>query len=348
MFKTLPTILLTTLAGAQSLPSDADILKLLVNRIDVKRKTFSMVVGIITPEGKRIVSHGGVDGDTVFEIGSLTKIFTTLLLSDMVLKGEVALNDPLEKYLPPGTKTPEYNGRSIQLVDLATHTSGLPIWPPDFPAPLDFPSFSKYTDRMLYHFLATYKLTRDPGSKWDYSNVGAALLGYALSRRAEMDYEALVRARITAPLKMDSTSIALSVSMKARLATGHDADLKPSPDWSMPAFAVGAGSLHSSANDVVKLVAAFLGEKSPLSAAMAAMFDTRRPGPQGMQQTLGWWLVPLPGGEPIVTHRGQSAGYFSNVAFDPNSHVGVVILSNSSADDGGIAWHLLRPAFPLQ
>src|SRR5580693_6043420 len=115
MFKTLPTILLTTLAGAQSLPSDADILKLLVNRIDVKRKTFSMVVGIITPEGKRIVSHGGVDGDTVFEIGSLTKIFTTLLLSDMVLKGEVALNDPLEKYLPPGTKTPEYNGRSIQL-----------------------------------------------------------------------------------------------------------------------------------------------------------------------------------------------------------------------------------------
>ncbi|HWZ31605.1 MAG TPA: serine hydrolase domain-containing protein [Bryobacteraceae bacterium] len=349
MPKAIPALVLTTLAGAQSLPSDAEIRKLLAHRIDVQKKSLAMVAGIVAPEGTRIVSYGGVDSDTVFEIGSLTKVFTALLLADMAQRGELALTDPVAKYLPPGTRMPKPKGRAIELLDLATHTSGLPLWPPDFPTPLDFSAFSKYTEAQMYHFLATYELPRDTGSQWDYSNIGFALLGHALTRRAGMDYESLVHSRICAPLKLESTSIDLTPPIKRRLAVGHDAELKPSPEWSMPPFAVGAGSLHSTANDLLKLLAAFMDvEKSPLGSSMAAMFDTRRPGPQGMQQALGWWVVPLPGGAPIATHRGQSAGFFSNVAYDPATRTGVVVLSNSAADDGGIAWHLLRPKFPVQ
>ena len=267
-------------AGAQTapspLPSDAEIRQLLVDRIDVQHKSVGTVVGITTPQGRRIISYGRsdkggqrqLDGDTVFEIGSLTKVFTALLLTDAVQRGEVALADPVAKYLPAGVKVPERNGRKIELVDLATHTSGLPFMPTNMQADLAAlskyskeqlrQSFSSYTDEDLYQFLSTYELPRDIGSKWGYSNLGMGLVGKALARRAGMDYESLVRLRITGPLEMKSTAIAVSPEMKARLAAGHLSNLEPAPDWALPALA-GAGSLRSSANDLLTLVEAFTG-----------------------------------------------------------------------------------------
>jgi CubicO group peptidase (beta-lactamase class C family) len=173
------------------------------------------------------------------------------------------------------------------------------------------------------------------------------LLGKALARRAGMDYESLVRLRITGPLEMNSTSVTVSPEMKARLATGHDSHLEPAPDWAMPVLA-GAGSLRSSANDLLTLVEAFMGyRKSPLAPAMAAMLETRRPGP-GLQQALGWWVVSFgPGDDGIVTFAGETFGYACTLAYDPKLRAGVVALSNSAQNDGGLAWHLLRPAFPV-
>src|SRR5262249_40361594 len=135
--------------------------------------------------------------------------------------------------------------------------------------------------------------------------------------------------------------------MKARLAAGHDAHLQPAPTVNMPAF-IAAGSLRSSANDLLTFLAGYMGYvKSPLAAAMADMLQTRRPGPN-FQQALGWWVLPLePGDEGIVFHGGQTPGYSSAVAYDPKTRVGVVGLSNCTEDDGGLAWHLLRPNFPL-
>ncbi len=132
-----------------SLPSDVEIRDLLADRIDVQHKSLGMVVGIITPQGRRIISHGRanqsdsrpLDGDTVFEIGSVTKIFTALLLADMAQRGEVALSDPIAKFLPKAVSLPERNGRAITLVDLATQTSGLPFFPSNFPIN-DRPAFS--------------------------------------------------------------------------------------------------------------------------------------------------------------------------------------------------------------
>ena len=351
-------------AGAQTapspLPSDAEIRQLLVDRIDVQHKSVGTVVGITTPQGRRIISYGRsdkggqrqLDGDTVFEIGSLTKVFTALLLTDAVQRGEVALADPVAKYLPAGVKVPERNGRKIELVDLATHTSGLPFMPTNMQADLAAlskyskeqlrQSFSSYTDEDLYQFLSTYELPRDIGSKWGYSNLGMGLVGKALARRAGMDYESLVRLRITGPLEMKSTAIAVSPEMKARLAAGHLSNLEPAPDWALPALA-GAGSLRSSANDLLTLVEAFTGyRKSPLAPAMTAMLETRRPGP-GLQQALGWWVISFgPGGDGFITFAGETFGYACTLAYDAKLRIGVVALSNTAQNDGGLASRLLE------
>ncbi len=223
----------TTLGRSQAaMPTDAEIREFLADRIDRQHKSVGMVVGIISPEGRHVVSYGRsdqndqrpLDGDTVFEIGSITKIFTALLLSDMVEHDEVSLNDPIGNYLPAGVKVPQRNGREITLADLATHTSGLPFFPTDIPvSSVDkaIPVVAKYSVPQLYEFLSKYELPRDAGSKWEYSNLGFALLGLALSHRAGIEYEALVRRRITGPLNMKSTAVIVSPEMKTRLAVGN-------------------------------------------------------------------------------------------------------------------------------
>jgi len=314
----------------------------------VQHKSLGIVVGIVTPQGRRVVAYPqAVDGDTVFEIGSVTKVFTSLLLADMVVRGEVALVDPVAKYLPAGTKTPEWNGRKITLADLATHTAGLPFFPANFPPAEDRAAYGKYTVEQLYQFLSTYELPREPGSRWEYSNTGGGLLGLALSRRAGMDYESLVRARITGPLGLESTVVAVPPPMKPRLAAGHDDHLGAAPKWDLPALP-GAGSLHSTANDLLDLLAAFLGyTKSPLALAMAAMPETSRPNELfGVNQALGWFVIGK-GDERFFIHEGGTFGFASCVAYDPKTRVGVVVLSNASPSVGDIARHLVRASFPL-
>jgi len=363
-FAEIVAILLAALVNAQTnatpkpastLPTDEEIRKILVDRIDVQQKSVGMVVGIITPNEKRIISYGKLsqndslqpNGDTIFEIGSVTKVFTALLLADMVRRGEVSLNDPVEKYLPAGVKIPERNGKKITLVDLATHTSGLPFAPSDLNA-FDSASYAKYTDEQLYKFLSVYKLESDIGAKWNYSNLGIGLLGKALASRAGMSYEKLVRRRITKPLGMNSTAVTISSKMKKNLALGYNSKMQPAPAWEAPAFP-GDGELKSTVNDLLTLLSAFTGDKkSSLSPAMTAMLQTRRPGPN-LQQALGWWVISLgPGDEGFVTHGGQTWGYASTVAYDPKTRTGVVILSNMTGNDGGLGWHLLRPALPVE
>src|SRR5271155_2047065 len=227
------------------IPTDSEIRQILVDRIDKDRQSVGIVIGVIEPAGRRVVAYGSLekgdkrplDGDTIFEIGSVTKVFTSLLLADMVQRGEVALTDPVAKYLPPGVKMPERSGRQITLQDLATHTSGLPRLPPNL-APKDPANpYADYTVEPLYQFLSSYQLTRDIGSKYEYSNLGGGLLGHVLARRAGLDYEALVRSRICEPLGMKSTAITLSAGMKARMAVGHDRSLDAVENWDLPVLA---------------------------------------------------------------------------------------------------------------
>lgn len=341
------------------MPSDSEIRQILVDRIDVQHQSVGIVVGVIGPEGRRVVAYGQMErgdprplnGDTVFEIGSVTKVFTSLLLADMVQHGEVALDDAVAKYLPASVKMPERDGRQITLVDLATHISGLPRLPTNlFYSMLKDPGnpYAKYSVEQLYRFLSRYKLTRDIGAQPEYSNLGAGLLGHALALRAGMDYETLVRTRICDALGMNWTRITLIPEMKARLATGHNSALKRAKNWDLPTLA-GAGALRSSANDMLTFLAANLTHTmTPLAATIAAMLQVRRTTARGAEVALGWNALKLNGRE-ILWHNGGTGGYRSFAGFDAGAGTAVVVLSNTNTrvgvDDIGI--HLLQPRVPL-
>jgi serine-type D-Ala-D-Ala carboxypeptidase/endopeptidase len=338
-------------------PPDSDIHRILSDRIDVERQSLGIVVGLVEPQGHRIVAYGRfgkddprpVNGDTVFEIGSITKIFTSLLLADMVRRGEVELTDPIAKYLPDGVSVPQRGGRAITLLDLATHTSALPRLPdnlaPDNPAN----PYAGYSVAQLYQFLSHTQLTRDIGSHYEYSNLGYGLLGHALARRAGIDYEALVHDRIAAPLGMASTAITLSPEMTTRLPPGHDPALETAANWDLPTLA-GAGALRSTARDLLAFLDMALERTpSPLSAALKATLQTRRPGGGPSIETGLGWVIMKGHGEDIVWHNGGTGGYRSFIGFLPASNIGVVVLSNTSTEIGvdDIGLHLLDPERPL-
>jgi D-alanyl-D-alanine-carboxypeptidase/D-alanyl-D-alanine-endopeptidase len=335
--------------------SDDAIRRVLVQRVDDYHQAVGIVVGVIDAKGRRIVSYGAaatgdarpLTGETVFEIGSITKVFTSLLLADMVRKGEVALTDPVAKYLPATVKMPTRGDRQITLQDLASHSSGLPGIPSNFKPANPMNPYADYTTAQLYQFLSSYELTRDIGSQYEYSNLGGALLGQALALRAGKDYETLVRERITGPLNMRDTRIALSDEMKSRLAPGHSAKLDPVPNWDLPAFA-GAGALRSTANDLLEFLAVSLGyRESPLAASFATMYAPRRPaGMPGMEVALAWHIKKTSSGE-IIWHNGGTGGYRTFAGFDPRTRTGVVVLSNTSNSVDDIGFHLLDAEIPL-
>jgi serine-type D-Ala-D-Ala carboxypeptidase/endopeptidase len=344
-------------ASAVAVPSDADIQKIVNERVEGLGGAtggVGIVVGIVRPEGRTVVAQGRLsaadsrtpDADTAFEIGSLTKVFTALLLADMVERREVQLGDAVAKHLPTA-RIPERNGRKITFLDLATHTSGLPFMPP--PGTGDAAE-KPYTDERLYEFIANYELPRDIGIEWEYSNVGYWLLAQALAARAGDDYATLLRERVIAPLKLRSTELEPSPAMKAKLAVGHNAALQPAQSWTtVPLYAAMSptGGLFSTASDLLQFLSVALGyDRSRLSTAMNAMLTTRRPAPPN-QQALGW-LASRSNNEQLIFHDGGTLGYASAVAWDPKQRVGVVVLSNQVEGVGDIARHLLRPELPLR
>ncbi len=342
---------------AWAVPGDAAIREILAHRIDTEGDGAGIVVGVIDEHGRRVVSHGTTrnidgrtpDGDTVFEIGSITKAFTALVLVEMVGRGEVALDDPVVGYLPAGIDMPQRRDSQITLAHLATHTSGLPRSPTNLSLTYEVNPYANYSVAELYRFLQTYELRRDIGADHLYSNVGSGLLGHVLALRAGVDFEALVRERITGPLGMVSTGIAVSSEMSDRMASGHDRNLSPVPYWDLPTLA-GAGALRSTANDLLTFLAAELGYKAtPLAAAMAAQLGPRVRTETENIQALGWMISNVDGGREIVWHNGGTGGFRCFLGFDRERRRGVAVLTNSASMRGGddIGFHVLNGR-PLQ
>src|SRR5260370_38975395 len=210
-------------------PSTDEIREILVKRVDLQKQAVGIVAGVIDPNGRRVVAYGDLangdprrlDGDTIFEIGSITKVFTSLVLADMANRKEVTLDDAAAKYLPENVKMPERSGKSITLLDLSTHTSGLPRLPSNLNVLKDPRNpYAGYSVNDLYELLSSYTLPRDPGSEVEYSNLGGGLLGHLLAYRAGTDYESLIRNRITQPLNMPDTGIPLPSQLNHRMPPG--------------------------------------------------------------------------------------------------------------------------------
>lgn len=269
------------------------------------------------------------DADTVFEIGSVSKVFTALALAEMAEAGLLGLADPVQQYLPAEVQLAKVGDAPITLADLASHASGLPRMPDNFaPADPNNP-YADYNAERLLEFLKTCRPARGPGEQIEYSNLGAGLLGYVLARREDNSYERLVLDRIAKPLEITDLRVALTADMRSRLAPGHNGDGEPVANWDLDALA-GAGGLRSTVKAMLDFLAANLApDGSPLGSALKLARQPRHSLPGGAGQIGLGWHITADG--RTCWHNGETGGYHSLIAFDPEHNTAVVVLANSAS-----------------
>ncbi len=333
----------------RAFPGDAD-LALMLRYLVEDGEAPGIVLGVLEADGStRVVSYGSVadggaplDSRSSFEIGSLTKVFTATLLAEMVERGEVALDDPVSRYLPPGVRARAFHGRAITLEDLATHTSGLSdatmvglLSARGVADPFDL------TVGDAYALLSDYRLEREPGVEFEYSNVGMGLLGLALARAAGADFRSLIEERVLGPLGMADTHYGSEGTPAERLVEGHYG-IRVAPPMKAPEALEGAGGLRSTVEDLLRFLAANVGDAD--TELGRAMRDTQRPlrpmGAGDRSVGLGWWSYTL-NGRRLVQHGGDTDGFTARMAFDPERGVGMVLLASSREFDNSLVPDLL-------
>ncbi len=266
------------------------------------------------------VKDGGqpVAPDTVYEIGSITKVFTGILLAQAVNAGTVKLDDPLQTYMPTGIQAPTYHEEQITLAELATHRSSLPR----------DPNTDSLSD--LYAWLNQYDLPRAPGSEYVYSNLGYSLLGDILARLAGTDYGSLEMQQVSMPLGLLDTREDLNADQTSRLAQGYGYDGSPAPFFPDSGAMSGAGYLRSTLSDMTRfLVVNMQPDSTPLSAAIrlaqASQSEGRNPGTGA---GLGWDIAHPGRPDEVISKGGATSGFTSYIGFKADGSLGLVLLSN--------------------
>ncbi len=299
-----------------------------------------IAIGVVAHGTRRVFAYGTAKPDSVFEIGSITKTFTGLLLAQLVEQQRVRLDEPVRALLPPGTVAAP-SGPEIALVDLSAQRSGLPRMPDKFhPADAADP-YADYDDKALFAYLAGHGVALPDKPEFAYSNLGVGLLGEALAERGGRTYDALLHDEIAGPLGMTDTGVALTAATAARFITGHDSSHKPTHAWNLNAL-VGAGGIRSTAADMLTYLEAQLHpEQLPraarsapagktLAAALAASHVVHGDAMAGMHIALAWFRHDATGG---FWHDGATGGYSSFAAFVPDADLAVIVLSNTSVGD---------------
>jgi serine-type D-Ala-D-Ala carboxypeptidase/endopeptidase len=293
------------------------------------------------------------DEHTAFEIGSVTKTMTAALLAEFIARGEITLNDPVAKLLPPGTSVPSFNGRQITIAGIVTHTSGLPSIPAQYHMTDINNPYASVTERDLLGALTATQLTRAPGSQWEYSNFAMMVLSYALAKRSGKDYETLLRERLLAPLGMNETYVARRPS-QVRLAQGHLANTMPTVPWDFPADMAGVGGVRATLPDMVRYLEGELGTRESAITPALARTQQQVASIGGHTMGMNWEILStanIANGHTIIMHGGGTGGYSSFVAFDRAAKRAAVLLSDTALTDlGGLAsigLHLLDPAVPV-
>lgn len=270
------------------------------------------------------------NGRTLYEIGSVTKVYTSLLLADAVQRKEVELDQRVADLLPPGVTAPTKDGQAITLRHLALHVSSLPRLPPSLLARADAPDpYAGYSEDQLYQDLIATELAVAPGTKFEYSNFGAGLLGIVLGRKIGPDFPRALRARILDPLELRDTYFVVPASAAHRRAQGTTNDLVNAAPWTFDAMS-GAGGLVSTAHDQLALIAAELdattGSKQALRAPMRLTQEKQVENQQTQNSGLGW-IVDSHG---RYWHNGSTGGFHAFVGFDPSAKRGIVILASTA------------------
>jgi serine-type D-Ala-D-Ala carboxypeptidase/endopeptidase len=313
------------------------------------RRHVGVAIGVLRG-GQTWVIGSGTTGpagpaSTIFEIGSVTKVFTATLLAGMVEDGLLALDDPVQDHLPRGVELP-VRGRPITFADLATHTAGLPRLPHGFLLPSlrhRRNPYAWFTVDHLYAGLPATRLRRAPGDRPRYSNLGYGLLGHVLALRAGRDYEQLVHERICRPLGLSDTHVSVPAAARERFAQGHDRRGRPVPHWDLPALA-GAGALRSTVADLLAFLRLQLGDGEPALVRAAALTHAPRSRHRGgLAVGLGWTRLPLLGTDhQLLFHNGGTGGFRSFAGFVPATDTAIVVLSNSARSVDALGFRILE------
>ena len=341
-------------ATASLFPSDTDLQAMLRYLVE-DGETPGIVLGILEPDGStRILAAGSAGAGmqplgprTVFEIGSINKTFTGTILADMVARGEVALDDPVQQYLPDSVRVPTRNGRQITLLDLATHRSGLPRMPDNFVPAREGNPYATYDIPLIYAFLNGHQLRRDIGAEFEYSNLGFGLLGHALGRAAGKEYRDLVRERILEPLGMRMTSYDRQGDVAAWHAQGYTERGEAAPFWDASEAIAGAGGLRASVEDMLVYLRAQVGPAdTDLERAMRVAQQEHQRYPENAIG-LAWAIRRTPDGRTVISHSGGTGGFNTFIGFDPYRRTGVVMLTNTNDFDDDLGMDFLMRGAPL-
>src|SRR5262245_41146941 len=282
------------------------------------------------------------DGKTLVRIGSITKAFTGAVLASMVADGTVRFTDPLQKRLGWDVKIPQKDGKEIRLIDLATHSSGLPREAERAPSPPDNP-FATITRETLIKNLQGDPLLFAPDTGALYSNFAFDLLAQALGNAAGKPYEDVLRERVLAPARLSSTVFNPDAAQKNRLMQGHDFEGKPLPDVPSVPMISGSGGLHSTADDMLRWLAWHLDRFSANEAEMRFLDHAAYLPRDGLNPVFGLdesghmdamglgWVVMMPRGtRPLILQKaGGLQDAFSYTAFAPTRGVGVFVAINA-------------------
>jgi serine-type D-Ala-D-Ala carboxypeptidase/endopeptidase len=291
-----------------------------------------VAIGIIDHGQRQVFVYGAAKPESLFEIGSITKTFTGLILARMVVTGKVKWDEPVRDLLPPGTVDKPVSGSEITLLDLATQHSGLPRMPSNFhPSNNDDP-YVDYHAKEMYAFLREHGVAKPSHPDFLYSNFGFGLLGQALSNSAQTTYPELLQTQITGPLNMPNTAIALSPDQKARFAQGHNLRREPAHEWNLDAFA-GAGAIRSTADDMLTYLQAQLHPEAASALAEPLKLSHEIHADAGnMKIALAWLFDPLNGN---YWHNGGTGGFSSYAFFNPKEDRAAIVLSNITVSPTG-------------
>ncbi|WP_129718047.1 serine hydrolase [Pedobacter sp. SYP-B3415] len=315
-----------------------------------QENTSGLVLAIIDRNKISRYSYGTVDKNiqqlpdadqTIFEIGSVTKTFNALLLARQVTEGTMKLTDPINKYLPDSISALSYQGQYIRLVHLANHTAGFPRLPENiFGGKVDPEDpYKHYNNELLFAYLAHYKASVAPGTKFSYSNLGAGLLGTIFERTGKQSFERLLIHDICQPLGMNNTKVSLNAGQLERFAQGYNEQGNATSPWDLASLK-GSGAIRSTLNDMIRYAQAQLRPQGLLGKAIKlsqqeTFADTKE------SIGLGWRINNMSRSR-YFHHSGGTGGFRSFVGFDPTGQFAVVILSNAAVDVTGIGQEIME------
>jgi serine-type D-Ala-D-Ala carboxypeptidase/endopeptidase len=340
--KILPLIFLASplFLFSQGPPDKSEVEKIFSSYLADSNNT-GLTVGLIFDDSARIYCFGRrdrldtdkVSDSTIFEIGSITKTFTAVLFSEKILRHEMSLQDPIDKYLPDSIKLRPEMQNQINLFSLVTHTSGLPRLPGDLTQHISFDTSKlkiDYSIKEFYAYLQQYSSKRKAGKYVNYSNFGIGLLGHLLEQESKEGYDSLVIKNVCSPLQMKHTKIKPDAEENKMVATGYSKG-KAAPGWGFEAFE-GAGALRSDMKDMMLYLRSNIYRTG--DTLSSAIFSTHnRLHKFSRHNDIGMCWIILKGRKGMKTcwHNGATAGFRSFIGFDDQQKYGVVILANSDA-----------------